>query len=73
MPACELLPTCPFFNDEMAKMPISMGYLKNSFCDLDNSLCARYIVYKAMGREKVPANLYPTEVMRANRLISTSR
>jgi len=69
MPACELLPTCSFINDGITKLPISMDYIKNSFCNLDNSECARYVVYKALGRDKVPANLYPTERMRANRLI----
>ncbi|MDA8122440.1 MAG: hypothetical protein M0Z38_07740 [Deltaproteobacteria bacterium] len=73
MPVCELLPTCPFFNEEMTNMPVSMSYVKESYCAKDNSLCARYIVYSALGREKVPANLYPTEIMRAKRLISTGK
>ncbi len=70
MPECELLYTCVFFNDGMAKMPISAAYFKNNFCGVDNSKCARYIVYKTLGKEKVPADMYPTELQRAGRLVS---
>jgi hypothetical protein len=73
MPGCELLQTCVFFNDGMAKMPISAAYFKSNFCNMDNSKCARFIVHKALGKEKVPADMYPTELQRAGRLVSNIR
>ncbi len=70
---CELLPTCPFFNDKMANMPISKEYIKKNYCRQNNMMCARYMVYKAHGREKVPPTLYPSEINKAIRLISSRK
>ena len=70
LPECELLDTCPFFNDKMGKMPISREYIKKNYCSKNNLFCARFIVYRALGRDKVPTNLYPSEINKAIRLIS---
>ncbi len=70
---CECLPACPFFNDRMADMPAMASILKNRYCHGDNTHCARYMVFKALGREAVPADLFPGEEDRARRIIADAR
>jgi hypothetical protein len=69
MADCALLPGCIFFNDKMANMPGMAELYKSGFCRGDNSTCARYKVFGALGREKVPADLYPNDLDRANRIL----
>jgi hypothetical protein len=70
MADCELLPTCLFFNDKMATMPSTATLVKDRYCRGDNSQCARYVVYKRLGRPKVPTDLFPNEAQRANKIIA---
>lgn len=68
MASCECLPKCPFFNDEMARMPVTSQLMKARYCDgpsADNTLCARHRVFASLGREHVPGDLYPSELERA--------
>ncbi len=69
MPECKLLETCPFFND---KMPIDSGMgamYKKKYCENDNTSCARYMVVEALGREKIPVDLFPNMIDRAEETI----
>ncbi|MDD3626256.1 MAG: hypothetical protein PHV06_02940 [bacterium] len=59
MANCECLAKCPFFNDQMMNMPNMATSIKEKYCKGDNSDCARYMVFKTIGREKVPGNLFP--------------
>ncbi|MDX9800558.1 MAG: hypothetical protein RBT69_04390 [Spirochaetia bacterium] len=71
MADCELLKGCLFFND---KMPADSGMgtiYKKKYCLGDNTKCARFMVAKSLGREKVPTNLYPNMYDRANELIAS--
>ena len=69
MADCELLKGCLFFNDKMP-METGMGKIyKGKYCQGDNSVCARYMVAKNAGREKVPQNLYPNMIDKANQII----
>jgi hypothetical protein len=68
MTDCALLPKCIFFNDKMATMPAASEMMKKKYCMKDNGTCARYMVFSALGREKVPADLYPNNVDRARTL-----
>ncbi|MBN1161991.1 MAG: hypothetical protein JXA17_08595 [Dehalococcoidales bacterium] len=70
MAECELLKGCIFFNDKM-KVSDALGEMyKRRFCLKDNSQCARYMVYKALGREKVPIDLFPNMFERAKKVIA---
>lgn len=69
MADCICLPKCPFFNDVMSDMPTTAEMMKKRYCQGDNSKCARYMVFKALGRERVPANLYPAQTGRAEGII----
>ena len=64
MADCECLPTCPFFNDQMADMPSMSEIIKH---------CARHMVFRTLGRPAIPKDLYPSQVERAEELIDASR
>lgn len=70
MADCECLSGCRFFNDKMANMPSISEMFKKSYCKGDNSKCARYVVFKALGRPKVPENLFPNQLDIAEHIIA---
>ncbi|MCF8069502.1 MAG: hypothetical protein K9L30_13040 [Desulfobacterales bacterium] len=67
---CEVLSVCLFFNDKMANMPGSAAGFKRRYCQGDNSTCARYMVLKALGKEKVPGDLFPNQEDKAKKIIA---
>jgi hypothetical protein len=73
MANCELLEKCLFFNDKMGNRPGMAEMYKKKYCRGDNSDCARHMVVEAMGREKVPTNLFPNQADEAKRIISAGR
>lgn len=48
-PDCELLSTCPFFNDCMYEMAEKD---KEQYCKEDYSWCGRYITFMALEKER---------------------
>ncbi len=70
MADCEILADCIFFNDKMQNMPSVAGMYKQRYCRTDNSTCARYMVMKKLGRENVPADLFPNMLDRAKEILS---
>ncbi len=70
MADCEKLAACPFFNDQMKDAPATAELFKSQYCKGNNSNCARFMVLKALGKEKVPGNLFPNETRRAQEIIS---
>ncbi len=70
MAECECLPKCPFFHDKMESMPALAGMMKKKYCQGDNSTCARFMVFKAKGRDFVPGDLYPSQQDRAKQIIT---
>jgi len=56
MPDCELLATCPYYNDDTYGMP---EISKEQFCRGDYRWCGRYMVSKARERNKLTPNPYP--------------
>lgn len=67
---CEMLEKCIFFNDKMANMPSTAEVIKLRYCKDDSEGCARFMVCKALGREKVPEELFPNQVDRAKKIIA---
>ena len=70
MADCELLSSCLFFNDQLANMPDMADLMKEKYCRGDNSICARYKVFRALGADKVPRGLYPIDRRKADQLIA---
>jgi hypothetical protein len=73
MSDCECLAGCPFFNDKMEGMPSMAHIYKDRYCHADCFSCARYQVFKALGRESVPSDLFPNQVDRAHDVIAVSQ
>ena len=69
MADCECIAGCPFFNDRMANAPALAEMMKRKFCQDDWASCARYRVFKAIGKEAVPGNLFPNMMDEARNLI----
>ena len=67
---CECLPRCPFFNDKMVGLPATAELFKKQYCRSNYLTCARYMVFKALGRERVPADLFPNNEERAKRILT---
>ncbi|MEF3697436.1 hypothetical protein [Desulfolutivibrio sp.] len=70
MADCEMIAKCIFFNDKMANMPAMAEMMKKKYCRGDNTKCARYLVCKKLGREKVPADLSPAQTDRAQAIMA---
>jgi len=43
---------------------------KEKYCLGNNSNCARYMVFKKLGKPAVPETLYPNMIDRANKILS---
>lgn len=69
MPDCPRIGDCPFFADRLNNMPVLAEQMKKKYCKGDNSNCARHIVASKLGRELVPADLFPAHTDRAQKLI----
>jgi len=72
MARCELIDTCIFFNDQMANMPSTAAVYKNLYCEKDYATCGRYMIFKALGRENVPKDLFPNQGDRAKAIIGNN-
>lgn len=70
MADCECLSKCPFFNDKMKNMPAMAATYKRNYCQGEFAKCARYMVFKALGRDKVPADLFPNQGDRAKAILA---
>ncbi|MBK1641648.1 chemotaxis protein [Chromatium okenii] len=66
---CERLAGCPFFNDKMSGSAATAAILKQKYCHGDKTACARYSVLMALGKDKVPADLYPHQTERLHALL----
>ena len=69
MSDCQLIEKCIFFNDKMAHMPSMSEIFKMRYCRGDRTVCARFVVFRELGREHVPSDLYPNEMDRAIALV----
>ncbi len=70
MSNCECLPQCPFFNHVMQDMPTTTDRMMKKYCLRDSANCARYMVFEALGSQKIPPTLFPNQTDRALELIS---
>jgi hypothetical protein len=69
MADCVCLPTCIFFNDKMAAMPVASDMMKKKFCHSENAACARYMVFSTLGKPHVPSDLYPNQADKAKAIL----
>ena len=62
MAQCELCGSCFFFNEQASEMPHTAAYLKDKYCKRDFAGCARFLVSKSYGKDRVPTYLYPNDI-----------
>lgn len=70
MGECEFIAGCPFFNGQLAGDPEKIETLKEKYCRTNNLNCARYMVANALGKEKMPTELFPDQKDRAYLVIA---
>ena len=68
---CELLWECLFFNSKISKIDRYLRTVyREEYCQRDYTHCAIYMVAQALGREKVPTDLYPNMRDRAQKILT---
>jgi len=72
MADCECLSGCPFFNDKMANMPAMKEMFKRNYCMSDYTNCARYMIFKDLGKQAVPSNLFPNQKEKALEILKNA-
>ncbi len=70
MGECEKLAVCPFFNGTLNVESLDPEKVKKEYCESNNLHCARYMVFQALGPEKMPEDLLPEEKTRAYMVIA---
>jgi hypothetical protein len=71
--ACELLPCCQFFNDNMKSLPKSVEYIKNKVCLDDYGSCSRYRIYKGLSGDSITSYLDPTDAEEVRKVMQCLR
>jgi len=69
MPQCELMASCAFLAERASFLPMAARAVMARYCMENHEHCARYMVYKVLGAERVPDQLYPGEIEDAWKLI----
>lgn len=70
MAMCENLLKCPFYQGKMS-MDSGLGSMyKKRYCEGDRLNCARYMVFSTLGKDFVPASLYPNMVDKAKEILT---
>ena len=70
MADCECVGGCIFFNDKMPGRPGIASTFKDKYCKGDNATCARFVIFKKLGKPRVPVDLFPNQIARAETLIA---
>lgn len=71
---CECLSDCPYFESGSAKEISTVGRMRREeYCNGDYTKCARYMVFKALGKENVPRDLLPFQTDKAKQLIERNK
>ena len=72
MSNCACLAGCSFFNDRMARRLAIAAVIKQTYCRRDSSACARLQVDAVLGTASVPADLFPCQTGRAERILAAA-
>lgn len=70
---CELRDTCPLFQGALDAGPAERAMFRARYCNGDYAVCARYLVFTALGRDAVPDDLYPNDRLRALSIVRPHR
>lgn len=62
---CALTRACPYFNGQADITNEVLVMYRARYCKGSTADCARYLVFTALGREAVPAELHPNDKLKA--------
>ncbi len=68
MSDCPKIEFCPFFNGQMPQPTQTAVSLKEVYCLADYDKCARYRVATQFGIKSVPADLFPFEQKKIDKI-----
>lgn len=71
MPNCPKIEKCPFFHDRMGSKPSTAEMFKKSYCQGDNTNCARWQASKVL--QAVPLTLFPNQLDRVPELVAAAK
>lgn len=70
MSGCRFKKTCDAHKDSFKNFPEHfVKLIENHYCNGNETKCARYIVGKQLGRDKIPPTLKPNDTQKAKKLI----
>jgi hypothetical protein len=64
---------CTLFKEKLGALPGLANMLKQQYCLLVKTRCARYRIVQALGREHVPFDLFPNDDKRADSIIAETQ
>jgi len=70
---CEILPCCQFFKEKMKDLPKAAEYIRDRICRDNYQSCNRFRIYREYGKEHIPGDLDPDDIMEAKRIIECLR
>ncbi len=70
MVKCEYTEICAFFNEGMPDRPAIANMMKKKYCARNPSACARYMILKTVGKDRVPVDLVPNDGDMAQSIIA---
>jgi len=69
---CEFISSCIFYDHNRREKPVTMTIYRTIYCDLDFERCARNIVARELGHDRVPIDLNPNHTDRLKEIIGTA-
>ncbi len=70
MSECERISECSFINHTMVDKPGMVRLYKKNYCMGDRSQCAIYLMAEVMGPEKIPEDMCPNMIHKAEEIIA---
>jgi hypothetical protein len=68
--SCEIFEGCRFFEEELSALPVTAEMFRAHYCHGNHHSCARKMIVERLGRDAVPGDLFPNQVVRARKILS---
>jgi len=65
-----ICPNVYICHDKLKNMPTASEMVKSMYCLWHYEECARYMIATVMGSENVPADLFPPDTLRAEKMLT---
>ncbi len=69
MPECEIMAECAFLRERTETLPFAAHAIRARYCTANHEHCARYMVCRVLGADRVPPLLYPGDTEDAWKMI----